>query len=114
MTTTNPRFVLVSPGWTSDLAGMVPLTVYEPTEQEIAARQSATSADDAFALDHLTDRATYTRLSHEQAELCLQCNGPLDPRSQLLEMDNGYGLYCSECSPLRVFARSTEAARLAR
>lgn len=111
MTTSNPRFILVLPGWSDDLSDAVPLTIYEPTEQEIQARQSSKSADDAFSADHLTDRATYTRLSHEQAELCLQCGNFLDPESQLLEMDNGYGLYCSTCSPLRAFARASQAAR---
>ena len=111
--TNNPRFILVVTGWTNDLSGLVPLTIYEQTDEEVQLRLLRKSSDDAFTSDHLTDRATYERLSHEQAGLCLQCNGALDGESQLLEMDNGYGLYCSDCSPLRLFARSTAAARLA-
>lgn len=111
MTTNNPRFILVVPGWTDDLSSAVPLTIYEPTQQEADERQGAKAADDAFTAEHLCSRETFSRVAHSQANLCLQCGRSLDPDSQYLSMDNGEGLYCSTCSPFRAFARATQAAR---
>lgn len=104
--------VLLSPGWSDSREQAIQVTIHEISNEEIERRERAKSVDDAFAEDHLTDRQTWERTAHEQAQRCLHCGGPLDGEAQYLAMDEGTGLYCARaCSPLRAFVRASEAAR---
>lgn len=94
--------VLLFTGWPEALEKPVPMTLYEMSAEELESAEQAKKADQLFRVEHFTDKVTFERLFHDQAQRCLGCQRLLaESRVQhFLRYDWGPGIYCDVCSPL--------------